>query len=96
MLTESEVQAALSQVVHPTYGMTLNALQMVRAIRLSPDRIEVDLVMNCPGCPAGEATLLKAQHALQALFPSGAGQVIIRLLPQVWHPPWESAAQEFL
>jgi len=94
MLTEADVQAALKAIIHPTYGMSLVTLQMVRAIRLAPERIEVDLVMNCPGCPAGEAALTQVQRALQALFPTG-GRVIIQLLPEVWRPPWQSLFDEF-
>ncbi len=95
MPTEAEVRAALGAVIHPTYGMSLIALQMVQAIRLSANCIEVDMVMNCPGCPAGEATLAKAQQVLQALFPANTGRVTIQLLPRVWRPPWQMLAQEF-
>lgn len=91
MLTEAEVRAALGTVIHPTYGMSLVTLQMVKGIRLSPDRIEVDLVLNCPGCPAGQAVLARAQQVLQAFFAPGDGRIIIRLLPQVWQPPWQSS-----
>ncbi len=94
MPTEADIQAALKTIIHPTYGMSLAALQMVRAIRLFPERIEVDLVMNCPGCPAGEAALAQARRTLQALLPTG-GQVIMQLLPEVWRSPWEGLAQEF-
>lgn len=94
MPTEADIQAALKTIIHPTYGMSLIALQMVRVIRLFPDRIEVDLVMNCAGCPAGEAALAQARRALEALLPGG-GQVIIQLLPEVWRSPWEGLAQEF-
>lgn len=95
MPTEAEIQAVLKTVIHPTYGMSLAALQMVRGIRLFPDSIEVDLIMNCAGCPAGEVTLVQARRALEALFPAGNGRVIIQLLPEVWYPPWEGLAQEF-
>jgi metal-sulfur cluster biosynthetic enzyme len=95
MPTEAEIQAALKTVIHPTYGMSLVTLQMVKGIRLSPGRIEVDLVMNCPGCPAGQAVLARAQQVLQAFFAPGDGRVTIRLLPQVWHPPWQSLIDAF-
>jgi metal-sulfur cluster biosynthetic enzyme len=54
MVTEIEVRAALDQVTHPTFGLSLIALNMVRAVRMSAERIEVDLVMRvaCPGCAA--------------------------------------------
>jgi metal-sulfur cluster biosynthetic enzyme len=56
---------------------------MVRAVRVSADRIEVDLVMNCPGCPAGEVALGQARRNLVAL---NGGDVRLNLLPQVWAP----------
>lgn len=95
MPTEAEIQAALKTVIHPTYGLSLVMLQMVQGIRLSPGRIEVDLVMNCPGCPAGEAVLARTRQVLQAFVASGDGQVNIRLLPQVWQPPWQSLFDAF-
>ncbi len=89
MVTEADVRAALERVLHPTFGLSLIALNMVRAVRMSADRIEVDLVMNCPGCPAGEATLAQVRQNLVAL---NGGDVRLNLLPQVWTPPWEQAA----
>ena len=92
MPTEADVRAALGKVIHPTYGMSLVVLQMVREIRLSPERIEVDLVMNCPGCPAGQSVLARAQQALESLHRADGGQVAVHLLAQVWQPPWQSLA----
>ena len=86
MVTEADVRAALDRVIHPTFGLSLIALNMVRAVRVSADRIEVDLVMNCPGCPAGEVALAQARQNLAAL---NGGDVRLNLLPQVWTPPWE-------
>ncbi len=89
MITEVDVRAALDRVIHPTFGMSLIALNMVRAVRMSADRIEVDLVMNCPGCPAGELTLVQVRQNLVAL---NSGDVRLNLLPQIWTPPWEQIA----
>jgi metal-sulfur cluster biosynthetic enzyme len=86
MVTEADVRAALDRVVHPTFGLSLIALDMVRAVRMSADRIEVDLVMNCPGCPAGEVALAQARQNLAALQDD---TVQLNLLPEVWTPPWE-------
>jgi metal-sulfur cluster biosynthetic enzyme len=90
MLTEADIWAALNEVIHPSFGMSLVTLQMVLAIRISPERIEVDLVMSCPGCLAGQAALARTRQVLHSLVSPGNGQVVIRLLPQAWHPPWES------
>ena len=88
MVTEADVRAALDRVTHPTFGVSLIALNMVRAVRVSADRIEVDLVMRgaCPGCPAGEVALAQARQDLTAL---NGGEVRLNLLPQMWTPPWE-------
>ena len=89
MVTEIDVRAALDEVIHPSFGMSIVALDMVRAVRVSEALIEVDLVMNCPGCPAGEVTLAQARQNLTAL---NGGDVRLNLLPQVWTPPWEQTA----
>ena len=86
MVTEAEVRAALDEVIHPSFGMSLIALGMVRAVRTADEVIEVDLVMNCPACPAGEVALAQAYHSLAAL---NGRAVKLNLLPQIWIPPWE-------
>jgi metal-sulfur cluster biosynthetic enzyme len=86
MPTEVEIRAALDEVIHPSFGMSLIALNMVRAVRVSDDAVEVDLAMNCPGCPAGEVVLVSARQALQAF---DLRAVRLTILPQVWVPPWE-------
>ncbi|CAG0937580.1 hypothetical protein TFLX_06521 [Thermoflexales bacterium] len=86
MVTEADVRAALDEVIHPSFGMSLIALGMVRAVRVSAGKIEVDLVMNCPGCPAGEVALAQAHQNLSAL---NGGDVWLNLLPHAWTPPWE-------
>lgn len=55
MVSEADVRSTLDRVVHPSFGLSLIALNMVRAVRVSADLIEVDLVMRgaCPGCPTG-------------------------------------------
>ncbi len=86
MLTESEVRAALDEVTHPSFGLSLMALGMVRAVRVRGQLIEVDLLMNCPGCPAGEVALARARQRLSAL---NIGKVQLTVLPETWTPPWE-------
>ena len=83
--TEVEVRAALDDVIHPSFGMSLIALDMVRAVRVTVTTIEVDLVMNCPGCPAGEVALAHVRQRLEML---NGGRPQLRLLPQAWTPPW--------
>ena len=86
MVTEADVRAGLDEVIHPSFGMSLIALGMVRAVRVTAEVIEVDLVMNCPGCPAGGVALAQACHSIARL---NGYTVKLNLLPQVWIPPWE-------
>ncbi len=86
MLTETEVRAALDEVIHPSFGLSLMALDMVHAVRMSDYLIEVDLLMNCPGCLAGEVALARAHQRLIAL---NGGDVQLTVLPEAWTPPWE-------
>ncbi len=86
MVTEVDVRTVLDEVIHPSFGMSIVALDMVRAVRVSEDLIEVDLVMNCPGCPAGEVALARAYQRLSAL---NHGDVQLTVLPEAWTPPWE-------
>ncbi len=86
MPTETEVCAALDEVIHPSFGLSLMALDMVHAVRVSGNLIEIDLVMNCPGCPAGEVVLAQARQRLMAL---NDGDVQLTVLPETWTPPWE-------
>jgi metal-sulfur cluster biosynthetic enzyme len=87
MLSEADVRAVLAEVIHPTFGMNLLALGMVRSIRISPSGVELDLVMNCSGCPAGEAVLARIREKLSKRV--GAGSIKLVLLPEVWVPPCE-------
>lgn len=87
MLTEADVRAVLAEVIHPTFGTNLLALGMVRSIRISPSVVELDLVMNCSGCPAGEAVLARIREKLLKRIGSGSTKLV--LLPEVWVPPWE-------
>ncbi len=90
MPTEADIRAALAEVIHPTYGMSLVTLQMVQAVRIASDHIEEDMVMNCPGCPAGKIALAKAKEEIESLCSPGELRVVISLLPKVWNPPWQA------
>jgi metal-sulfur cluster biosynthetic enzyme len=87
LITEDEVRAVLSQVIHPTYGISLVGLDMLRDVEINESGVDIALVMNCPGCPAGQLVLGRAQQALETLLPAGSARVSFRLLPEVWKPP---------
>jgi metal-sulfur cluster biosynthetic enzyme len=86
MITEVEIRAALDEVIHPSFGLSLIALDMVRTVHINQSDITIDFIMNCSGCPAGEVVLLWARKKVEELH---SGAVRLNLLPQVWTPPWE-------
>lgn len=86
MPTETEIWNTLAGVIHPSFGLSLTVLKMVDAVRVSADSIEIDLVMNCPGCPSAEATLNQVRQRLAALDPQA--QIRFQWLPREWQPPW--------
>lgn len=88
MVTEAEVMAELDRVIHPSFEVSLVALRMVEAVRVTETRVEVDLVLNCPGCPASEAALAKAHERLRRRC--GEIELRLQLLPKIWTPPWNS------
>jgi len=90
MVSEETVRSALERVVYPSFGLSVMTLGMVQDVRVSQAGIEVDMVMNCPGCPAGEATLAEVQRTLQSLLAPDNGVARIQLLLQAWTPPWET------
>lgn len=85
--SEPEVRAALSRVIHPTYGMSIVGLGMLRGVAVSEAGVEVELAMNCSGCPAGQLVLGRVRQALESLVLPGAGQVTICLSSEAWPPP---------
>ena len=95
MLEEADIWTALKEVVHPTYGMSLVMLQMVQAVRVGSDYIEVDLLMNCSTCASGQAAIAKTRRVLESLCKSEGIRIAIYLLPQYWNPPSQPNLREF-
>ncbi len=88
MTNEKEVMTALDTVIHPSYGMSLVALQMIRSVAVNDQGVQVEMVMNCPGCAAGKVTMGHAHRVLRPLLGSKQEEVTIVLRPEVWQAPW--------
>lgn len=88
MVGSDEVWAVLGTVIHPTFGLSLVTLEMVKAVRVNGDAVTVELLLDCPGCPGAEAALAQVSRKLRALDPA-PGQVTVSLAAEKWSPPWE-------
>jgi metal-sulfur cluster biosynthetic enzyme len=87
VVTEATLRGVLDEVIHPSFGLSLLALGMIDAVRIEAGSVEVDLVMDCPGCPAAEAVLALAGKRLRML--GGVQAVRLSVLPKAWRPPWQ-------
>lgn len=77
------VLGALHAVIDPELGIDVVSLGLVRDVRVTGARVEVDLTMTTPACPLGEVILSDAEEAIRAV--EGVEEVEVRL---VWDPPW--------
>lgn len=85
MVDRDAVWAVLGTVIHPTFGLSLVTLEMVKAVRVDGDAVTVELRLDCPGV---EAALAQVSRKLRALNPTPE-PVTVCLAPEKWSPPWE-------
>lgn len=88
MPESDDVWAALSTVIHPTFGLSLVTLQMVKAVNVDGDSVTVELVMDCSVCASREAILGQVHRNLRDLV-SAPRRLIVTLAAETWSPPWE-------
>ncbi len=53
MLARDDVLAVLRDVVDPEIGVSLVDLGLVRDIRITDDRVEIEMELTTPACPLG-------------------------------------------
>lgn len=83
-LSEDDVRAALRTVEDPEAGMSVLDLGLVYAISVAQGRVQVEMTMTSPACPASDYIVDEAAAAIRAAAPEGT-DVEVRL---VWDPPW--------
>lgn len=86
MVTEEAVQEALRQVDDPELGVNVWDLGLVYRIEIEDDRVEIDLTMTTPGCPAAGVILRNAEQAIRSV--PGVKDAHVDL---VFDPPWTPA-----
>jgi metal-sulfur cluster biosynthetic enzyme len=83
-VSEEDVRQALLGVEDPEAGMSVVDLGLVYGIAIKPGRIDVDMTMTSPACPAADYIVDEATAAIRAVAPEGT-DVEVHL---VWEPPW--------
>lgn len=83
-MSEDDVRQALKAVEDPEAGMSVVDLGLVYGISVGDGKVQVDMTMTSPACPASEFIVDEAAAAIRAAAPEGT-DVEVRL---VWDPPW--------
>lgn len=83
MLTEEAVKEVLKNVRDPEIGLDVVNLGLVYAINIGDKRLDIDMTLTSPACPAGPHMLAEAQQLLEERFPGV--EVNVNL---VWMPFW--------
>jgi metal-sulfur cluster biosynthetic enzyme len=89
MLTEDMVRAALKNVIDPEIGLDIVNLGLVYRIDVLDEgsKVDIDMTLTTPACPAGPQILDSAKREVMALNEvyKGLEDVKINL---VWTPFW--------
>src|SRR5690349_21616233 len=92
MVTEDMVRTALKNVVDPEIGLDVISLGLVYNIAVEDlgKRVDIDMTLTTPACPAGPQILEQARREIMAL-----GDVYKNLedvnINLVWSPFWSPA-----
>ncbi len=78
---------ALTRVIDPEVGMNIIDLGLVYDIRVTAERIEVDLTMTTPACPMSSMITDQVREVIGAEVPAGTG-ITVNL---VWEPAWNAS-----
>lgn len=87
MPDEEKVRETLREVMDPEVNMNIVDLGLVYGVKVTGDKLQVDLTMTTQACPMGEMILDEARYALKEIAPDGV-EIDINL---VWEPPWVPA-----
>ena len=90
-VTEQDVQDALRQVYDPEIPVNVVDLGLIYNVRIEPGegeaaRVDVDMTMTTPGCPAHDMLTTNAREKIEQI--PGVKQANVNL---VWSPPWTPA-----
>jgi metal-sulfur cluster biosynthetic enzyme len=89
MITEDMVRAALKNVIDPEIGLDIVNLGLVYRVDVLEEgrKVDIDMTLTTPACPAGPQILDQAKREVQAL-----GEVYKSLedvrINLVWTPFW--------
>lgn len=85
MITETDVRAALREVIDPELGVNIVDLGLVYRIAIDGARVRIAMTMTTPACPLLDYLKDLVRSAVTSHVPD-AEDVDIDV---VWEPPWD-------
>ena len=82
-LTQEKVYEVLGDIYDPEIPIDIVNLGLVYAVNIDGSRINVDMTMTSPGCPAATQIVTEAKLLLEDLPEVDEANIEI-----VWDPPW--------
>ncbi len=83
MIDQETLVSALRTVKDPELNVNVVDLGLVYSIQTHDDKVEVEMTLTSPACPAGPEILRNAMSALEKV--EGVAKADVRL---VMSPPW--------
>ncbi|NTU81828.1 MAG: metal-sulfur cluster assembly factor [Chloroflexales bacterium] len=89
MITEEMVRAALKNVVDPEIGLDIVNLGLVYRVDVLEEgrKVDIDMTLTTPACPAGPQILDQAKREVEALADVYKSLEDVRI-NLVWTPFW--------
>ena len=81
------LRTALTQVIDPEVGMNIVDLGLIYDLRITAERIEVDLTMTTPACPMSTRIADQVRNVISTEVPAGTA-ITVNL---VWEPAWDAS-----
>ena len=82
--SEAKVVGGLSDVYDPEIPIDIVNLGLVYGVEIKNDKVQVNMSMTSPGCPASAQITAEAKFVIEEL--EGVSEATIEI---VWDPPWD-------
>ena len=83
-VTEDDVMEVLGDIYDPEIPIDIVNLGLVYQVAIEGSRVDIDMTMTSPGCPAAAQIVAEAKYLVEEI--EGVSEVNIEI---VWDPPWD-------
>ena len=83
-LSEAKILEILSNVYDPEIPIDIVNLGLVYSVEIKKDKVQVNMSMTSPGCPASAQITAESKFLIEEL--ESVSEATIEI---VWEPPWD-------